>query len=617
MRFDQDLARWENGEISLVELMALHPDRDVPALLRLRNRLASVTTASPPEPGPGWEALRGRLPDRRTSRSRPIWRSAQRRVVVAAATTLLTAGVVLAVEPVRHGTATLLSSIARIFGDGIISLLDSQNPPTVGALILTADEDTILRWTPDVTDDDGDALTCSIVSPAGHGTVTVNHDCTGGTYLPAPDFNGKDRFAYRAGDGEAFSDTAPVSLTIRQVNDRPVARVDNVVTDEDTSVTIDVLANDSDVDGDSLLLSPGAAGGSHPRDTAWSLRSIRGGSATLTSRGDGRLSYTPPLNFGGTDSVRYTVWDRVDGFDSGRLSVLVKPVNDPPLAAAMSERGDEDIAIEWIPSVRDVERDALTCSIGTQSNHGDAQVRSDCSRGTYIPDPDSNGPDAFTYVVSDGTDTSDPAAVRLTVHPVNDVPVAEELSVSGEEDRAIEWVPSVSDIEGGPLECSIEAQPDHGTAEVSPDCSLGTYVPDPDSNGADSFTYVVSDGADTSDPATVTLSVLPTNDRPVAIDDAAVTEADSPVTIQVTANDTDVDGDPLTVGLVTSPANGAIAVNGDGTLTYTPNPGFTGNDSLTYEISDGLGGTAIGTVVVTVIPAPAEEGEGDVPAEVG
>jgi hypothetical protein len=294
--------------------------------------------------------------------------------------------------------------------------------------------------------------------------------------------------------------------------------------------------------------------------------------------------------------------DGHQGSDIGQVSVRVRPVNDAPVASHVSGKGDEDLAVDWAPSVTDVENDSLTCSIVSQGTAGKADVRSDCSRGTYVPDPDVSGPDSFAYTVSDGTDTSDPAAVTLTIRPVNDVPVAAGVDVKGEEDVAVQWAPSVSDVEGDKLTCSIGEQSGTGTAEVSPDCSGGTYVPNPNANGSHTFTYTVSDGTDTSDPAAVTVTLQPVNDAPVALEDAAVTEADVPVTIQVLANDVDPDGDLLTVDVATQAVNGTVTVNGDGTLTYTPNPGYVGPDSFTYAISDGFGGAAIGTVVITVTP---------------
>ena len=88
----------------------------------------------------------------------------------------------------------------------------------------------------------------------------------------------------------------------------------------------------------------------------------------------------------------------------------------------------------------------------------------------------------------------------------------------------------------------------------------------------------------------MTVTVTPTNDGPVAVDDAATTAEDTAVSIAVLANDTDLDGDTLTVSAATAPAHGTATVNADGTITYTPAANYHGTDSFTYTIGDGTAG---------------------------
>jgi uncharacterized repeat protein (TIGR01451 family) len=143
---------------------------------------------------------------------------------------------------------------------------------------------------------------------------------------------------------------------------------------------------------------------------------------------------------------------------------------------------------------------------------------------------------------------------------------------------------------------------------VNPDGTI-TYIPDPDYCGQDSFTYTISDGRGGTDTATVGVTVNCVNDPPVAQDDAATTNSDTAVTIEVLANDSDPDGtlNPATVFINTPPSDGSVIVNSDGTATYTPDPGFSGVDTFTYTVDDNEGLTSnIATVSVTVVSAGAD-----------
>jgi len=128
------------------------------------------------------------------------------------------------------------------------------------------------------------------------------------------------------------------------------------------------------------------------------------------------------------------------------------------------------------------------------------------------------------------------------------------------------------------------------------------YTPNPDFNGIDIFTYRYTDGVQYSNVATVTITVNPVNDAPVAAANASATLEAAAVTIDVLANDSDVDGDPLTVSAVTQGTNGLVVINLDDTVTYTPNAGFTGTDTFTYTANDGTADSNAATVTVTVNP---------------
>jgi len=161
-----------------------------------------------------------------------------------------------------------------------------------------------------------------------------------------------------------------------------------------------------------------------------------------------------------------------------------------------------------------------------------------------------------------------------------------------------------SDPQSEPLAAILDQGVASGTLALQADGSF-VYTPFPGFSGTDSFTYVASDGAHVSGAATVTLTVAPAppvNRPPAAFDDAASTLEGTAVVIDVLANDTDADGDPLAVGSAGQGANGTVANNG-GSVTYTPAPDFFGTDSFSYTATDGLAESGSATVTVTVDPA--------------
>jgi large repetitive protein len=183
----------------------------------------------------------------------------------------------------------------------------------------------------------------------------------------------------------------------------------------------------------------------------------------------------------------------------------------------------------------------------------------------------------------------------------NKSPTAQAGSVSTQEDTPVAITLSGGDPEGDPLTWHIDSKPANGTLSgTEPNL---VYTPKPNFNGVDSFSFVVSDGKNTSKPAKVSILVKAVNDLPVAVDDFVTIAEDSPIAmIDVLANDTDPDKDTLVVLAVRQPANGQVTINTDNRLTYKPAKDFNGDDSFTYTISDGNGGTAIGRVNIKVTP---------------
>jgi VCBS repeat-containing protein len=288
------------------------------------------------------------------------------------------------------------------------------------------------------------------------------------------------------------------------------------------------------------------------------------------------------------------------------------PVNQAPTPDADSATTSEDqaIAIAALANDTDPDGDALTITGATNGANGSVTVNANGTL-TYAPTANFNGQDSFSYTVSDGKGGTASAQVTVVVTPVNDAPVAVNNSATTAEDQAIAITVLGNDVDpdGDTLTVTGATNGANGAVTLNANGTL-TYAPKANFHGQDSFTYTISDGKGGTASAQVIVTVNPINDGPVAVNDSAATLAGTPVTVQVLANDTDLDGDALTVAAVGAGANGTAQINPDGTITYTPQAGFTGQDSFSYTVADGRGGTATAVVGITVdavpgsIPAP-------------
>ena len=215
-----------------------------------------------------------------------------------------------------------------------------------------------------------------------------------------------------------------------------------------------------------------------------------------------------------------------------------------------------------------------------------------------MPVANYEGADSFTFLVDDGTLSSLPAMVSLVVRPINDAPVARPQSVNTPEDTAVGIQLVGEDQEGRPLQYALVGRPVHGELSGAPPAL--TYTPAPNYAGPDSFAFTVSDGELTSPEATISITVTPVNDPPVARDLSLVAYAEE--SLPVSLRGEDPDGDLLTYTVLTQPAHGALSGTG-AELLYLAADGYLGPDSFTYQVNDGQLDSAPATVSLTVRPA--------------
>lgn len=196
--------------------------------------------------------------------------------------------------------------------------------------------------------------------------------------------------------------------------------------------------------------------------------------------------------------------------------------------------------------------------------------------------------------------TVDGFTVNQLITILDNAPIVTDESETTDEDTSATGQITATDADGDTLTYTKATNPAHGTATIN--SATGDYIYTPVANwhGTDSFIATVSDGNGRSATATVTIIVNSLNDVPVAQNDTAVTKEGKSINISVLGNDSDADGDLLTVTNVTQPNHGTVTINADGKLTYTPNSNWYGPDSFIYTVSDGNGGTTTATVNITV-----------------
>jgi VCBS repeat-containing protein len=454
------------------------------------------------------------------------------------------------------------------------------------------------------TDADGDPLTSTLAVAPTNGTVILAPNGSL-VYTPNANFHGTDSFTYTASDGVATSAPATVTITVTSVNDAPVALPDAYNLNEDTPLVIaaaGVLANDTDVDGDTLTANL-VTGATH-------------GVVVLNSNGS--FTYTPAANYNGVDTFTYAANDGTANSLPTTVTLTIAPVNDAPVAVNDAYTVAEDTPLAILPPAgvlandTDADGDPLTAAIGVAPLHGTVALAANGSF-VYTPNANFNGTDTFTYTAHDATSTSTPATVTITVTSVNDAPVATADTYAASEDtplivNALTGVlANDTDADGDTLTANLVTSPVHGTLVLNSNGSF-TYTPDANFNGIDTFTYLANDGSANSNLATVTLNVASVDDAPVSLNDAYFVNEDAilsvPTLTGVLANDTDIEGDPLTASVVAAPANGTLVLNANGSFTYTPNHDFNGTDTFTYKANDGTMNGNVATVTITVIPQP-------------
>ncbi|MBA4410167.1 MAG: hypothetical protein C0397_12170, partial [Odoribacter sp.] len=455
------------------------------------------------------------------------------------------------------------------------------------------------------SDPEGDILTVkttAITSPV-NGTVVILSNGNY-TYTPKPGFTGSDSFVYEVCDNGSPSlcDQATVSIevieeTISTTNHPPVALHDAYQGSIGFPVRGSVLNNDFDVDGN---LNPNSVTlvGSAPL------------SGSLTLNPNGTFTYVPTVSFIGQVTFDYRVCDLATPSlcDGARviIDILPNPTGNSTYASDDTFYGKEDLLLTGNILVNDNDPQGDTQTVNRtpviSPAHGTLVLNSN-GAFTFTPAPNYVGQDQFVYEVCDNGSpvACDQATVYLILGQDDDQPMAADDINTTNEDNSVTGNVKVNDLisNDGLNVWSIVKQPNHGRVVMVPDGSY-TFTPDADYYGSDSFIYKLCDIDGDCDEARVTITVNPVDDQPVANDDLVSIFIDGVLDDFVGENDLPSGDGGNVWTLVTSPLNGKIIFNMDGSYSYTPNPNFSGNDTFIYKVCDVDGDCAQATVTITI-----------------
>jgi len=376
----------------------------------------------------------------------------------------------------------------------------------------------------------------------------------------------------------------------------PIASPDTASTRSGIAVSIPVMANDRDPDGNTFAI------GSFPKSGAAKH-------GTVVRQGANAV-YKPAAGFAGTDSFTYRLRDSTNAWSTAaRVTVtVVVPPNTPPVARADSVSTTAPDAVTFNLLANDTDANGDTLTVTANSSPANGTVTRSRGMATYTPAVGFSGTNSFNYRVSDGKGGTASATVTITVAPKPNTPPvagADSASTTSPDAVTLNLVANDSDVDGDSLSITANTAPANGSVTISG--GSATYTPAPGFSGTDSFGYSLADGKGGTATGTVTITVAPKpNTAPVATADSASTTSPNPVTVNLLANDTDADGDTLSVTANTAPANGSVTISGS-SATYTPAAGFSGSDAFSYTVSDGKGGTSTGSVTLNVEATPAPE----------
>ena len=355
---------------------------------------------------------------------------------------------------------------------------------------------------------------------------------------------------------------------------------------EDSKLTINVLANDHDADNDTLTIS--------------SASSAEG---TVEVNKDNTITFQPTSDFNGIADITYITLDGHGGLTSGTAVITVYSVNDLPVATDDTTSTTEDtlVIVDVLGNDFDLDKDNLIITKAS-STKGLVSINEDNTL-TFIPSENINDSATLNYTISDTKGGNASAEVAVSIVAVNDSPILANDTVQTDEDTPVIINVLNNDIDPDNdtlIVSEVHTTNDGGMVSLNRDSTL-TFVPVSDFNGEVTLSYTVSDSKGGSATASVTVIINPVNDFPVLADHKTTTNQATEITINALIDAYDADGDTLKI-ISSSALNGEISINNDQSITYYPTTNFNGEDTISYAVTDGKGGSSNALISIFVNP---------------
>jgi subtilisin family serine protease len=424
------------------------------------------------------------------------------------------------------------------------------------------------------------------VTPPLNGQATLTEEGEV-IYAPKENFHGEDSFQYVIVDIEDGMSIGNVNLRVNPVNDPPLAEEDRIIVTEDTSISFDPLANDSDPDGDAIHL------------VAWT-QPIHGKMERLDSGG---FLYNPNRDYSGSDTFTYVLEDSAGARGKGEGTLLVKGVNDTPMAVSQQLELNRHREQNIIFTAKDPDGDPLTYEIVEGPKHGKLMAFPQVA--TYIPEFGFSGTDHFTFRANDGKMYGPAATVALVINDKNNPPDIDNLQVVTAVNQQVTIPLEAVDVDEDSFDFSINSPPLHGTLTHNGDTLL--YEPSRNFLGNDEVIIRVMDTFGHTASATINIEVTDQNTAPEARDIAVEIFGNKTESFELGVEDRE--NNPLKYEWVSLPEHGTL-LGEPPTMSYHPDPEFFGFDRIQFIASDGEFESNLGTVVIEV-QYPNHPPEGD------